>query len=289
MPVAPDLEASPKDLPKEAGLTEEQASRLINSMLRAWHPLHAKMEIRQRQFDSESPPRLMPPLDKVTYQSDLTRRKWVELSNRMCENPVHFKVDAPRMNNPFKEDAENLAEVLNAGIYIGQERVGYNYQHALADGQIVKALGILHWRRAWETYPPVPEAEYLDVLPEGRAADFRRSSLKSEKAKGKYKELPDSVEKRSSIDRARAGWPYIMEVIYPEMYAEREDIRGLSMAVVVKRIPLIEYDDEVQETSTDDTDQAVKKMVEMTTDFKVRFYEGETPVDRQGQSYLVGN
>lgn len=228
----------------------ENVGKRIRKLDMDFQALMLKVELRRKHFtaDPSVSPSLAEPLNHITDQSDLMRQTWTEMKARLTEN--HFVVHARSIDDESgSEDAiERFEKVMNSWLMLVEERNGYTLQDAMSDGQIVDAYAVLHWRRANEVYPPVPDFEYMDELPEDQKQKERYNSEPEAEGDyaGKYKETDASLQKRVNQSRARAGCPYHVEVSEMTSWRFRWDQMGIAMGVHIRDVDTEEYDEALE-------------------------------------------
>jgi len=225
----------------------KDAGKRIRKLDQDFQQLILKVENRRLHFvnDEMVNPPLAEPLSHIKDQSDLLRQTWTEMKARLVEN--HFVVHARSIDNESgSEDAiERFEKVMNSWLMLIEERNGSLIQDGLSDGQIVDAYGVLHWRRANEVYPAVPEFEYMDELPEDPKQRERyepEAETEGENA-GKYRETYKSLSKRTALGRARAGCPYHVEVSEMTSWRFKWDQMGIAMGVHLRDVDTEDYED----------------------------------------------
>lgn len=228
----------------------KDAGKRIRKLDLDFQALLLKVEKRRMHFvnDDLVDPSLSDPLSHIKDQSDLLRQTWMEMKARLIEN--HFVVHARAIDNESgSEDAiERFEKIMNSWLMLIEERNGYVLQDAMSDGQIVDAYAVLHWRRANEVYPAVPEFEYMDELPEDpKKRERYEPEPESEGANaGKYRETYASLQKRTALGRARAGCPYHAEVSEMTSWRFKWDQMGIAMGVHVRDVDTEDYDDALE-------------------------------------------
>lgn len=263
-------------------LDRDQCVKLIQGMWKRHSALRQRIQYRRAHFQNDSSvnPNLFEPLSHITYQSDAPRRIWGDTKDRLVENHwvIHSSPSKPTADqNAAAEDAE---AVFQSGLMLAEERNGVQLQDALSDGQLVDCYGILHWRLATHLWPEVPEYEYCDYLPEDESEKKRYQPNEDgeeeddDKPKRKYRETDASVQERHRENKARAGFPWIVETPIPQTYADVEDRAGaISMACLVQEVGLLDYSDELK-----DNDKLILALNEYGGLKEVRVYmENQAP------------
>lgn len=182
--------------------------------------LHELIKQRDHHFYNapEVDQRLPPPYERVEpYQTDIIRRTWVQAKGRMTENPWRVRVVPPSETTTAKNDANELETVLQRGVELVEDRMGLDIQGDLTDGQWLHCYGVLHWQKAmdvWDKFKLISD-------------DATEEQLES-----------------NAHDKARAGFPFYIEVIRPDMFAFGEDrnVRNrMAYALVLRTVPMVEY------------------------------------------------
>jgi len=212
--------------------------------------LHEMIRNREDHFFNRpsADPHLPPPHTEATsYQTDSLRRTWVQLKARMVENPFRIRVIAPDESRTSQRlSANNFEAVLQRGLELVQDRGDFSLQGELADGQIYQCYGVLHWTKASDLIPGMPDLDEVEELPDD---DSDRKRFKQEPGpSGLFSETPASQLNRDKHSRARAGFPFHVEVIHPGQFAFTEDNsteNGMAYALVLRTIPLVEYSERV--------------------------------------------
>ena len=242
-------------------LDEAAVIRLTLAVWERFGKMRERVEMRRAHFHRDES--AAPKFDKDSgiendFQTHLLTTTWRALKARETEN--HFVVAAEplKKSDGGKTKAELMENVLNIGIDHVERRNGWSLQSALSDGQIVDGFSLLHWRKADETYPAVPEWEYADELedPDDPEIDKDERVRRKEKAerfeeeeyeekgekKTRYKETGKSYLERVKQQRAKAGFPYAVEVYTPLDSAFISDkAGGLGTVVTMQKVPLIDY------------------------------------------------
>lgn len=183
--------------------------------------LYQRIRTREAHLynSAEADPRFDAPWqDAKPWQSDLARRTWSQLRNRLTEHPFRVHIEPPGDAPRQLRAANDLERVFEHGLELVQERGGFNLQNDLGYAQVCLCYGVLHWQRADDRLPPFPPAR------EGESRRQRRE--------------------RNRRAKAQAGFPWQIEVIRPDQFAFIEDRsaeNGLALAVVVREIALGPY------------------------------------------------
>lgn len=273
-------------------LTEQHASDVANSLLTRHAKSYRLIDNRQAHISMrpEVAPRLAEPLARPpaeTYQSDEPRQAHVELLARLTGNHCVISCSSPSDSGKYKTNSENLENVLNAFIFLNEERAGFTLQHGLSDGQVGAQFGVLAGRRTSEEVG-VPEHEWTDELPEDTAERARYDSFQSDRPEGKgkgYRETEKSRSERHARRKAYAGSAYVIETIKPETFAFVPDRKSkMARAMTFSRVDIMDYNDELEGAS-------LKERVGMTSDSKLRVYRADSTtqglLDAKTKSIIV--
>ncbi len=183
--------------------------------------LYQRIRTREAHLynSAEADPRFGPPWqDAKPWQSDLARRTWSQLRNRLTEHPFRVHVEPPGDAPRQIRAANDLERVFEHGLQLAQEHAGLSIQNDLAYAQVCLCYGVLHWQRADDRLPPFPPARENENRRQRRERDRRAKAL--------------------------AGFPWRIEVVRPDQFAFIEDRsaeNGLGLAVVVREIALGPY------------------------------------------------
>lgn len=176
--------------------------------------------------------------DVEPYQSDILRKTWAELKARMVENAYQFRVTPPREG--ASRAANTFETVLQRGFELTEEREDISLQADMADGQIIHGYSILHWARA--PYPTFPIADESEEPADG----FDDTPG----ANGKYQETASSRLERDKLAKAKAGFPYYLEVFRADQTAfilDRSMANGMGLLASMRSTSLVEYDKKLRE------------------------------------------
>ena len=186
--------------------------------------LHQRIRTREAHLYNapEADPRFGAPWeDAKPWQSDIARRSWSQLRDRLTEHPFRIHVEPPEEppgGDPRARHAANdLERVFEHGLQLVQERAGFSIQNDLAYAQVCLCYGVLHWQRADDRLPTAAS----------RSGETRRER-----------------RERGRRASARAGFPWQIEVVRPDQFAFIEDRsaeNGLALAVVVRETALGPY------------------------------------------------
>jgi hypothetical protein len=240
--------------------SESELRRFIETLATPWVSederggrfgyLHQLIRQREQHFFNrpEADQKLRPPFEDMdVFQSDVLRRVWVRMKSRLTESPPTVKIIPPRKTEKATRDANQLETVLQRGLELVQERGNFSIQGELSDGQIYQSHAVLHWRKATDVWPDFPEMELLDDLPEEEDEKARFGSSKNKD--GKYEETDVSLNDRDRRAKARAGFPFHIEVIHPGQFSfieERSVASGMGMTLTLRSTPLVDYSDELR-------------------------------------------
>ena len=215
-----------------------------------WSELHRLISVREQHYYNrpEADPVLPEPYDKspLRMQSDILRRTHIRLKARMTENPVLVEVTPNREIAAQQQAAQRLETILQRGYEQVIERQGIDPQADLADGQSIAAFGVLHWQKAADLWPDYQDAEELDELPEdeGERKRYRERDPEIDGEGKPYRETAESEGQRNMEARARAGYPWYIEVLHPTMVSfitDRSFANGLAAVLVMRNAPVLEY------------------------------------------------
>ena len=183
--------------------------------------LYQRIRTREAHLynSAEADPRFGAPWeDAKPWQSDLARRSWSQLRNRLTEHPFRVHVEPPGDAPREVRAANDLERVFEHGLELAQERGGFNIQNDLAYAQVCLCYGVLHWQRADDGLPPFASEREDENRRQRRERDRRA--------------------------KAQAGFPWQIEVVRPDQFAFIEDRsaeNGLALAVVVREVALGPY------------------------------------------------
>lgn len=245
-------------------LSEEQAVRSMGQITRRYTALHNHVrDYRRPHFrnDSAMDIKLAEPMSHVKWQSDMPRKKWGQLKDRLTENHGVVRTKPAPGMGVSDSVADEAEACFNAMWEVMESRTeDQTLADALADGQIIDAYGILHWERMDQSYPKVPDYEYLDELPEDEDDDDTATKAEKRKTRGRYHELREEVggklmhretdrstRERAKYSRARAGCPY--QATVPDFFSvfmDRGGLHTVGPVVHVKRVSVIAYKDEIK-------------------------------------------
>ena len=192
-----------------------------------------------------------PHLKARPWQTDLLRRTWSQLRQRLTEHPLRVHVEPPDGSPAARQAADNLEHVLEQGLRQVEERSRLSLQADLGYGQVCLCFGVLHWQMAPQRLPAMPAREQRGSRPE--RPDERRRFRRARSEDGPSLPWIETEASRSDRDRRRqavAGFPWDVEVIRPDQFAFVEDHgsgNGLGLAVVLREVGLFEYRDRLRQ------------------------------------------
>lgn len=236
-----DIETGLKFLPNPENT--KTLETFIKHLDKRWTEMDEKLQHRKEHFhnlDAANPP-LPKPYSQhpLHFQADNARRVHAELKSRCTEN--HFIASTtPEKDTPGgRAQAQKQDDILNNGLQLVESRQRLDIQGALTDGQSIYGFALLGWQRAPWVYPSVPDYQETDVLPSDpeEAKRFARRGVK-------YVETDDSLTSRMMRDRARAGFPFLVDVPYAETCRWIEDFslcNGLGAVLIKKEVPTYDY------------------------------------------------
>lgn len=238
-------------------LSEQECQSILDEMIERFAEntvqIPGKLSFRDRilmrrklVFNLDPTWSLKEPLkDFPRFQSDLPRKVWTELRARMCENHFVIRVNPLKQVATQRVNANELEAVWNTGIGLVEERIGYRLQESIADGQIIDGISVLHWRKMEEIYPDYPEPELAEEVPE-----TERERYSKRRRNGYYEERPEAVKERRQLQRAKAGFPWHVEVMDATnvMWLDSE-CEEATVVATVREIPYLRYLRELQDKS----------------------------------------
>ncbi len=216
--------------------------------------LHDKIRERETHLynSKQANPRFSPPYKEAEpWQTDLLRRTWSQLRQRLTEHPLRVHVEPPDDSPSAREAADNLEHVLEQGLRYVEDRTHLSLQADLGYGQVCLCFGVLHWQQAQHRMPVFPAREQRGSRPED--AEDRRRFRRARSEDGPSLPWIETEESRRDRDRQRqaaAGFPWDIEVIRPDQFAFVEDHgsgNGLGLAVVLREVGLFEYRNRLRE------------------------------------------
>ena len=223
-------------------------------MLSRFSELHRRIRVREAHLfnAAEVNPRFAEPHQLAEpWQTDLPRRTWSQLRQRLTEHPLRVHVEPPDDSPTSRQAADNMEHVLELGLRQVEERSHLSLQADLGYGQVCLCFGVLHWQRAADRLPPLPAREQRGSRPED--PEERRRFRRARSEDGPSLPWIETEASRTDRDRQRqaaAGFPWDVEVIRPDQFAFVEDHgsgNGLGLAVVLREVGLFEYRDRLRE------------------------------------------
>ena len=213
--------------------------------------LHELIRVREDHFFNReaADQKLQAPHDDVTpYQTDLPRRTWVKLKARLVENPYRIRVEPDEDSETQRKIANQIEKALQTGLNDLEERHDFVIQEDLSDGQIIHCYGVLHWTKQSDIWPNVPDLEERDDEPEDakQKKRFRKGRRRGEK---KFVETDDSLLERDTAARAKAGFPFYLEVPRADVVsfiADRSSENGLGMVLTMRTVPMVEFAEKLE-------------------------------------------
>ena len=216
--------------------------------------LHERIRDRESHLynDREADPKFTAPhLQAQPWQTDLLRRTWSQLRQRITEHPLRVHVEPPDDSPAARQAADNLEHVFEQGLRQVEERSQLSLQADLGYGQVCLCFGVLHWQMAPQRLPTLPAREQRGARPEEPEERRRFRRARSEDGPSlPWIETEDSRRDRDRRRQAASGFPWSVEVIRPDQFAFVEDHgsgNGLGLAVVLREAGLFEYRDRLRE------------------------------------------
>ena len=235
--------------------------------------LHARIDWQHDHFYKRkiANPTLNPPYDKMAvYQSDKPRQVHRALKARLTQQHYQFHAQPPRMTAALQDAADRVEKLFTFGFQNLEIRTGMSLQDPISDGLIIDGFRLVHWRMAEDVFPPVPDYEWMEEMPEEAAPDrqsvymtddgmMRHSRFRhegtdyeeydGEDGKGRYRESDASWQRRYGESKAKAGFPWFVEMIGPMDWSIEEDrslANGLAKVLVVRRVSVPVYKGNVE-------------------------------------------
>lgn len=227
------------------GFDDAELQELCTSLYKRFTNVRRDHRFKRAHFHNlrEADPKLPEPYtDAEPFQTDFPRRLHSKLLGRLLENKVRIIVESGREEATLQTAATNLATVLTQGLEFVQDRQNVNLQSHVATGLIAESAGWLHWTRADDIWPDLPEREFSDEPKDGfetyKASDDDHAKEAKRDKKPKYRESFDHWEDRVKRDQAVAGFPYYMEVVPGGSlsYAEDRSLENGYAAVMYSRV-----------------------------------------------------
>lgn len=213
-----------------------------------FHALHNL--IRQREYHFHNRPQADPRLpsphskDAEPFQIDTLRKTHLDMRSRLTENPYRIRVEPPQDRPSQRKPADQLEKVLQLGLEHIESRERINILKALSDGMGIHCFGVLHWQLASDLWPEVPEPRRTDAL--GDLNDDERNDYRE--TDDGIIETDESVLRRDQQNKAKAGFPFYIEVPRADQIAfveDRSTLNGLSTVVYMRDVGMIEYRDKL--------------------------------------------
>ena len=232
---------------------DRSAGQVGRGALSRFSSLHQKIRHREAHLynSDEVDPRISAPhRGAQPWQTDLLRRTWSQLRQRLTEHPLRVHVEPPDDSPSARQAADNLEHVLEQGLRQAEERSHLSLQADLGYGQVCLCFGVLHWQRAADRVPPLPAREQRGSRPAD--PEERRRFRRARSEDGPALPWIETEASRSDRDRQRqaaAGFPWDIEVIRPDQFAFVEDYgsgNGLGLAIVLREVGLQEYRDQLR-------------------------------------------
>ncbi len=223
-------------------------------VLSRFSALHERIRHRESHLYNarETDPKFHAPhLQAQPWQTDLPRRTWSQLRQRVTEHPLRVHVEPPDDSPAARQAADNLEHVLEQGLRQVEERSHLSLQADLGYGQVCLCFGVLHWQMAPQHLPTLPAREQRGSRPQD--PEDRRRFRRSRSEDGPSLPWIETEESRRDRDRRRraaSGFPWSVAVIRPDQFAFVEDHgsgNGLGIAAVVHEIGLFEYRNRLRE------------------------------------------
>ena len=256
---APTLDLVPSPEPILAdSLSPDELNHLLEQLvgtgsdsrggLSRFGTLHERVRHRESHLYNEraaDPQFSTPHLEAEPWQTDLPRRTWAQLRQRLTEHPLRVHVEPPDSSPLARQAADHLEHVLEQGLHEVEDRNRLQIQADLGYGQTCLCFGVLHWQRAPQRLPAYPEREQRATAPEDPAERRRfRRARPEDHARQPWIETEASRQDRDRRNQAAAGFPWDVEVIRPDQFAFVEDYgagNGLGLAIVLREVGFVEY------------------------------------------------
>ena len=252
--------------------SEEQLCALLKDIYGAlgdntsdsrYGPLRDKVKYNLDHYymtDDAAPP---VPADFPGEIAKSARPQWGGINQRHQQGHARFvashgliRIIPPTNHAADMEIAERIENACNTGLVQAErDSAIYSLQGGLYDGQNLKGLGILHWRK--RKLPGMPKYEYLQDLPQDSELDDDRTRLRKERERTRYekdgeryRETDKSRLSRHDEMKATHGWPWLIQVVDMMTYAEVEDVAapgGVKIAMRVREVARIDYEREIEE------------------------------------------
>ena len=242
----------------EKGMTLDvpQLTRLIKKMRKRYSGLAEKIQKRREHYHNleAANPAMPDPYTKGDlYQTDFLRQTGVALKARIVENRFRIRKPPPKDTIPGRAKANRIEKVMNRGLQLAQERANMDIQGELSDGQIIECGAVLNWTPAAYLWPEVPEYEYADGLPEEEdhpgPPGFEKEPDKDGDNKGKHRETDAAFQDRRRHQVAKAGFPWLIQVVPFANVAFAEDhslASGPAAGMIMRQVSPLDYGDELE-------------------------------------------
>jgi hypothetical protein len=248
------------------------------------------MIIKRRQhFHNLSVPGIAPVLagalkEMPVFQTDILRRTHQQLKPRLTENHFTVRIISPTDSAKDRKPANKVELVVNQGIRLIEERLGYTLQGALSDGQIIDGVGLLHWQKRDELIPPRPDPEELGSV-RGFSDDDKNKYRRTRKnGKTRYVQKAEDVEEKHKNNFVKAGFPWHCQVVSGTDAMWWEDDDGLAMVIRISTVRLLQYVRDNDKQAPNDNE--IPYLSFNDADEKLRFYRvrGEAPTELTGRT-----
>lgn len=252
-----DLDLPPPLRVQAASLSEVELNRLLDQLAGSdaarsgsgrFRALHERIRHREAHLynDREANPTFNAAhLQADPWQTDLPRRTWAQLRQRLTEHPLRVHVEPPDQSPLAREAASQLEHVFEQGLRDVEERTRLSLQADLGYGQSCLCFGVLHWQQAPQRLPDFPTRELRSSRPDDPDERRRFRRARSEDGVGvAWIETDSSRRDRDRRRQAAAGFPWDIEVIRPDQFAFIEDAgsgNGIGVAMVLRTVGLPEY------------------------------------------------
>lgn len=215
--------------------------------------LHDRIRWRRAHFFNlpEADPTLPEPWNHEArkYQTDALRQVHNELKARLTENHFAWECDPPRDIPSKRDSAETAEKVLNQAFLDIEQKRGLSIQGALSDGQIIDGLAVLHWRLMSEIWPEIPDYEWVEELPADDAASYKPKRQRKEDGTLAYRETDASVRQRHAEAKAKAGFPWMVQVPDPtSVFFLRDQANNLPLVIHIELVGLLDYDNALRKS-----------------------------------------
>lgn len=204
--------------------------------------LHTLIAQREQHFwnQPEADQTLPEPFGNVeAYQSDLLRQVWEGAKSRLTENAFRVRMVPPKDTPNLQKKADDYERAFNRGLDLLQERSGANWQGDMSDGQLIYCYGILHWRKASEMWPDMPDAGTSSEAKEGY-----RPTRTGDNTDSDYIETDTALQTRDRKAKADSGFPWYVESPHPGTFsfiADRSAASGMAVCLLLREVSIVEY------------------------------------------------